>query len=153
MASALNMLQSGEVTGSEWDDLVKLWEHFETQHEPTMSQNLASKYRPRVVGDWIQRARAATYRPSIDLEKYPAQFSQWWRSLQPGWRIRKGKGLVKDSGDLEVLRRSGSNGMLSVMAALFFWGVALGPARAGNLAWCDEVRDVKWVLEQLVAQS
>ena len=60
---------------------------------------------------------------------------------------------MKDSGNLEVLRWLESNGMLSVMAALFFWRVALDPARAGNLAWCDEVRDIKWVLEQLVAQS
>ena len=44
--------------------------------------------------------------------------------MQPKWRLsKKGEILTqKMDGDLDGLRKPGLNGLLSVLAALFFWG-------------------------------
>ena len=56
--------------------------------------------------------------------------------------MRSGVALVRDMDNLEALRKPGLNGLLSIVAALFFWKVALGPGGLKCLAWCSAVEDV-----------
>jgi len=56
--------------------------------------------------------------------------------------VRSGVALVRDMDNLEALRKPGLNGLLSIVAALFFWKVALGPGGLKCLAWCSAVEDV-----------
>ncbi|KAF8966263.1 hypothetical protein BDZ97DRAFT_1658026 [Flammula alnicola] len=66
-------------------------------------------------------ARSTTWRPEIDnVAEY--EFRAWWTSIQPGWRDSS----RAVDGDCEDLRRPGLNGLVSVMAALFYWGSSLG---------------------------
>ena len=80
---------------------------------------------------------------------FPSVFDAWWRSIQPKWRVLDGQELAKDGVDFELLRRPGVNGLLSVLAALFFWGVGLGEAWGDCVLWLAGVEDLMWVLEQL----
>ncbi|KAF8958615.1 hypothetical protein BDZ97DRAFT_1634579, partial [Flammula alnicola] len=85
---------------------------------------LATTNWPAAVGGWIQRARSATWRPRItDVLQYAMDFMHWWIALQPKWRVSvDGKILVEEvGGDWDVLRKSGPNGLVVVMAALFYW--------------------------------
>jgi len=54
-------------------------------------------------------------------------------------------------GDWEVLRRPGVNGILSVMAGLFFWGVALR-GKGSREGWNNAVSDCTVVLVALSAE-
>lgn len=133
--------------GAEWLELVRLWEVFEAREGFASPSNLSPHGRPPCVAEWIKRARAPSYRPPIaNLDDYAQVFTQWWGSLQPEWRRSSGS-LVQSSGDLDVLRKPGVNGLLSVLAALFFWGLLLGPGEFG--AWLKAVDDVSWALRRL----
>ncbi|KJA14112.1 hypothetical protein HYPSUDRAFT_106491, partial [Hypholoma sublateritium FD-334 SS-4] len=134
--------------GSEWALLVSNWVRFEEDAQFQGGGKLGTQRRPRVVADWIQRARSPVYRPAInDVAGFATDFSAWWQSLQPEWRRTDsdaGPDLPRQGGDWTHIRRSGANGLLSVVAALFFWGnVVQGtPARA---VWLKAMEDVLFV--------
>ena len=145
---ALTMLQSEEM-GPCWSKVVTLWAEFERREQFHSLGNLPAKGRPSCITDWIQCAHLSTYRPSLNLSSFPSVFDAWWHSIQPKWRVLDGQELTKDGVDFEPLRRPGVNGLLSVLAALFFWGVGLGEARGDCALWLAGVQDLTWVLEQL----
>lgn len=148
LMSASGMLRS-EALGVEWLELVGTWEAFEVGEGFSFPTKLAAKGRPPCIGDWIQRARAPSYRAAI---ANPADFAQaftaWWTSLQPEWRQSPGTLLLKTSGNLDAIRKPGTNGLLSVIAALFFWGFACRSNGRGD--WLEAVDEVGWTLRQLV---
>ncbi|KAF9034892.1 hypothetical protein BJ165DRAFT_1304486, partial [Panaeolus papilionaceus] len=84
---------------------------------------LPTKHRPFPIKEWIGRARSLTYRPDItDLAHYEQEFKLWWASMQPAWRLDDGKVVVsRVDGDWAGLRMPGINGLLNVVAALFYW--------------------------------
>jgi len=51
----------------------------------------------------------------------------WWKELQPDWRMSSLGQITysKVDGDWGNMQTAGRNGLLSVVAALFFWGVPL----------------------------
>ena len=52
---------------------------------------------------------------------------------------------------MEVIRRPGKNGLLSVLAVLWFWGSAPEVVASSTVTfWGAAVDDVSWVIEQLV---
>ena len=71
--------------------------------------------RPEVVSQWISRAWSVTWRPNIlDVKGYEAKYNEWWKRLQPDWRVVNGQvdvGLTQ--GNWESLRLPGLNGFLS----------------------------------------
>ena len=146
------MLHSEEM-GREWTELVHFWEEFKNQYGFVEVGRLGSANHLWCIADWIQLAQSAVYRPTINLIQYPSDFVSWWWSLQLGWRVRSGVALVRDMDNLEALRKSWLNRLLSIMAALFFWGVALGPGGLKCLMWCSAVKDVHWVIKRLLLQS
>lgn len=152
VSKALALLQS-EPLGPEWDGLVRSWLQFEQDAGLESGHKLGSQRRPRVVGDWIQRARTPKFRPEItNPDQFVEDFDAWWRGLQPDWRLDNASDLLcRDGGDWERLRCAGVNGLLSVLAALFFWGVSAQRGAASfKLRWLAAVEDVSYVIGKLI---
>ncbi|KDR65402.1 hypothetical protein GALMADRAFT_148715 [Galerina marginata CBS 339.88] len=87
--NALEMLQDEKLRGkAQWGELLKAWAAFESQEKYNGTTKLKSKHRPGLVGNWIRRARSAKWRPDlVDIPQFTVEFSQWWASLQPDWRL------------------------------------------------------------------
>ncbi len=116
-------------------------------------EKLGTLKRPQAIGAWIQRARAPAYRPAItNVKQYTEDFSVWWQSLQPEWRrslCGAGPYLLQQDGDWTHMRRfSGINGLLSVVAALYFWGDVVRGTPATK-TWLAAVADVSFVFGNL----
>jgi len=152
--SAMGMMENKDL-GSSWNQLLKAWAAFEAKSDFKESKKkLLTANRPNAVKAWIQRARSPAWNPPIsDAAAYGSEFKKWWSALQPGWRkSRSGEILFsKVVGDWEVLHRPGLNGILSVVAGLFFWGVALQEADCRE-EWNSAVSDCTVVLTALCAE-
>jgi hypothetical protein len=134
--------------GVKWSDAVLMWLSVEIKAGFAASTKLGMLKRPSCISDWIQQARIPTYRPNIlDLHKFESDFLAWWTSLQPKWRHHGSKLLRTGGNDWEPLRRTGVNGLLSVLAALFFWRYAIG--KGETLVWERSLDDVVWALQGL----
>jgi hypothetical protein len=149
---AYQMLLSKDL-GPAWMELIRAWAHFEKELDYSEEAKLGTKGRPPCVAAWIARARTSTYRPDLGpLAAFEKSFRTWWKSLQPEWR-RNGPSanLSRDMGNLDDLRRPGKNGLLSVLAALFFW--AANAEKVGRIdweqPWGQAVDDVAWVIQRL----
>ena len=152
--NALQMFQSdGVALGEEWSRLLRNWAQFGDQSAYTSHEKLGTLHRPKVVKDWIQRARPATWRPVIDnvadLEK---SYSMWWASLQPAWRHFEDGSLRTDlvDGDWSELRRPGVNGILNVLVVLFYWGLLVVGDNEVRQRWLLAVEDCTMVLNHLI---
>lgn len=139
--------------GGKWRSLAAAWVEFEKRHG--FKQNgskLSTHNRPRIVADWIQRARSHKYRPSLkNLEAFQNNFWTWWMSLQPDWRRVEGSKVLERRGeeDWDVLQCPGQNGVLSVIAALFFWGLEAVGSGSAEEAWDVVVDDVLYAITNL----
>ncbi len=140
------------IWGTEWGLLIHAWLKFEQNSQFVANGRLGTQHRPDAVGDWIQRARPSSYHPKInDIQGYGTKFSLWWQSLQPDWRNDDADdALPRSREDWEDIRRPGINGIMSVAAALFFWGyVERNKGESARSAWLNAVDDVVYVLNQL----
>jgi len=82
-----------------------------------------------------------------------ARYITWWTGLQPNWRKSTNGKLVFSrviGGDWKQLRRPGLNGLVSVIAALLFWGVVFQDSRGERKGWDKAVFDCLILLNQLV---
>lgn len=154
-ANALVMLTSQDL-GPQWHLLLEAWLTFEEMHGFNEKKKpwLSSSGRPEVVGQWIKRGRSITWRPDAGTcANVESEFSSWWRSLQPSWRGKDSTGLRRNGGgDWDVLRCSGINGFLSVIAALFFWAHNDFDS-APSPAWDTAVGDVLYALQMLAKSA
>lgn len=138
--------------GPEWKSLVTSWLKFEQNSQYLAHGRLGTHRRPQVVGDWIQRARPDDYQPDIGKPAaFAKEFSAWWQSLQPDWRtVSADRSLPQIRENWEEIRRPGINGLLSVVAALFFWGFAIrNKGSTMRSPWLNALNDVVYVLDQL----
>ncbi|KAJ7673342.1 hypothetical protein DFH06DRAFT_979254, partial [Mycena polygramma] len=111
--------------------------------------------RPKQVDKWITAARGR--RRADTLVKNPGQYEQqfwgWWDSLQPKWRSKEVDGSWVVGGaygkDWDSLSYWGENGLLSVAAALYFWGCAVQYEDGLLERWERAVGDTCWVFEGL----
>jgi len=154
--AAVAMLEGEKGLGPTWGKLVKVWITFEGRDGAVYkgTRKLLTTHQPDVIKAWIGRAQSSTWRPVIlDTSAYEAEFMLWWAALQPSWRKSGDGSLIfsKVVGDWEVLRRPGVNGMLSVLAGLFFWGVALRDSGIVCKGWNRAVSDCLVVLSSLIA--
>lgn len=153
------MMLSSKDLGGGWLDLVSAWGRFEQAAGYVEAGILSSKGRPPCVGAWIARARTSNFQPPLsgkNLKDLDRSFWKWWHNLQPQHRkdveAEDGVVLPQIVGDMEVIRRPGKNGLLSVLAALWFWGSAPQLVNSTTLgSWAAAVDDVSWVVEQLTA--
>lgn len=146
-------LLSDSSLGPRWMELVSSWLSFEEQEDytvPAQSQ-LRAAGRPAAVGDWIRRARVPTFRPKIaNVKAYEKAHVKWWASVQPEWRQGANEGILAGTdGDWSDLRKSGANGILSVIVSLFFWGTA-GSVSKRKGSWGSSVEELISVLEHLL---
>ncbi|KAF5335452.1 hypothetical protein D9758_018183 [Tetrapyrgos nigripes] len=106
---------------------------------------LSAMGRPIAVGNWVSRARNPGYRPpATSLLKDQATFENWYDTLQPEGRELTLEGLRSQEGsfDWTQLCHSGQNGVMSVVAALFFWHSNIVTASRDvqkKLGYCDQV--------------
>lgn len=112
-----------------WEKLVESWLRFDegAGFKPSTKElsRLPTTGRPKEVGTWVSHARAATFRPVVDLPRFADEFAVWWRGMQPEGReeledefIALTKPRTIDWGEL---RMSGPNGMVNVVGALAWW--------------------------------
>lgn len=138
--------------GSQWQSLVVLWAVREEQADFVEQDMLSAKGRPLTIGQWIKSARPSKWSSKIDdVHAFEEKFRSWWNHLQPEWRMAgAGDRLERDGDDWDCLRdcSTGANGLLSVVAALYFWGSST-LTRSQRNTWEAAVDDVLYVLQQL----
>ncbi|KAJ7717078.1 hypothetical protein DFH07DRAFT_715076, partial [Mycena maculata] len=118
------------------------------------SHKLSATGRPKQVSQWIQGARGHRGQPAPIVTKpreYKGIWWGWWDSLQPEWR-KKGEDGTWEVGESygewdDALLHWGPNGLLSVIASLYFWGCAVVDSPDLAKRWERAVNDVSWVLE------
>ncbi|KAJ7744432.1 hypothetical protein DFH07DRAFT_703628, partial [Mycena maculata] len=127
--------------GSAFNALLKLFIELEQQYGwvKTGGKGLGTTNRPPQVTAWISAGRgsrggsmANAIGPTMPaLAVFDATWWQWWSGLQPSWRTTdKGNSArfardrypAGDVGNWVTLRHSGPNGVLSLVAALYWWG-------------------------------
>ncbi|KAF9470225.1 hypothetical protein BDN70DRAFT_902281, partial [Pholiota conissans] len=139
--------------GVSWVELVRSWAHFEKDSDYEEQEKLGAAGRPPCVKAWISRARSTTYRPDLGaLPAFEKGFRVWWASLQPEWRCEGSTEILKQQqGDLDNLRRPGKNGLVSVLAALFFWAAHAekNECAGWQQRWEASADDVRWVIQSL----
>jgi hypothetical protein len=132
--------------GGTWVTLLESWLKYQRRSDLGDDGKLRTAGRPACIAAWIARARSPTWRPQInDVAQFEKEFWSWWNGLQPEWR----ESTESNDGDWGDLRKPGANGIVSVVAALFYWGTTLGDHREDSLGWSRAVEDVDWVLQQL----
>ncbi|KAI0054991.1 hypothetical protein BV25DRAFT_1784505, partial [Artomyces pyxidatus] len=112
--------------------------------------------RPAFVSDWIRYARPWSgdlWATPFDFNASSDEWWAWWASLQPDGRSRDGAGVFsQDAENLEWdrVRVGGKNGVLSVMAALTWWGRAASRSEdPAHLAeWTRAAVEASWAMEQ-----
>jgi hypothetical protein len=119
--------------------------------------------RPREVSEWVRagrglrsRSKKAYHAVIADVAEYAQRWGSWWKSLQPEWRKRGSDNRWEildhypDECEWGTLASQGQNGCLSLVASLYFWGMArpVGDGNAGVWSeWDWAVQDVLWMME------
>ncbi|KAJ7050754.1 hypothetical protein C8F01DRAFT_1263640 [Mycena amicta] len=112
---------------------------------------LSTQSRPDPVSAWVRNGRRPTTKIQIpNLVKYEQRWWAWWRNNQPAWRKdgNDDASLARpdvDGGNWSPLNAPGQNGMLLVVASLFWWG-RQGGRSAG---WLEAVEEVRWAIGRL----
>ncbi|KAK6993081.1 hypothetical protein R3P38DRAFT_3224091 [Favolaschia claudopus] len=141
--------------GIHFHALIFAWTRMEKasrfEHGPT---NLSPKLRPALVSSWITRGRRGSDFVVDNPEEYAEMWQRWWDSLQPAWRVRDTDGSWSvtagyGAGGREwgPLYQWGVNGILSVVASLYFWGRGLTDNEQLRARWEAAVGDVVWMCE------
>ena len=148
--SAWEMLSSTDL-GPSWKSLMELWQAFKHANNFSGLSRLASDGRPACIAEQFKRACSSNFQPDLgDIASFKQECYMWWMSLQPDWRKTGGKELVRGDGDLAALAKGGPNGIVSVLAALFFWEVGKG-AHVSSM-WSTIVSDIECVLTEVSAK-
>ncbi|PPR07319.1 hypothetical protein CVT26_013679 [Gymnopilus dilepis] len=141
--------------GPQWSALLENWLCFELQGRFKERGKLGARHRPSCIGDWIQRRRATTWRPVIEIPAFEEKFIKWWASVQPEWRISNAGDIdVSAAGsDWEDLYKPGLNGIYSIIVALFYWGLAVKAGSGEHSRWLNAVKDVDFALTNLLGDE
>jgi hypothetical protein len=148
---------------SEWAACVQRFYNFEGAWGFVNGKvRMGAKYRPHQVGGWIGRGRKWMLPPALPSELGEREAAntwiggwwKWWQSLQPkerGAEIESEELMRPASADWSQMARMYSkNGLLQVMATLSWWGAAAKRREEDSEAWSVAVKDVTWVLEQIL---
>lgn len=153
------MLQSDESNlGYSWRKLVRAWVAFEIKeaYGCDIAGKLKARNRPTFLKDWIQRAHSTTWRPpTSDMTTIEEDFRKWWTSLQPGWHVHDNGQLdmTRIDGDWSLLRQPGINSFLTILAGLFFWGLAVCGDSVASEEWLHFIDDCIAAFNGLQAAS
>jgi hypothetical protein len=156
----------GLVEDAAWQDLVSDFVEFEKRRPANgvspyvpsffmeanyfIDQNLPTKSRPKEVTEWI-RSKKKSVVPVITPGPYGHGFMQWWRLMQPSWRIDESSlVLIREVPKEETwqgLRKGGTSGIYVVVMGLSWWIKSQLTERDAD-AW-TAVEDVSWVIQQM----
>ena len=145
------MLPSDSAMGKEWMEVVALWASFEGWSKYKQVSKLGPVNCLAAVGEWIGRAHPNMWQPVIgNLAMYASAFWKWWSGIQPDWCLQDGK-FVRERlvGDWEPLQRPGTNGIVSVLVALFYWGLVVLEKGRGQDGWRSAVEDCHAAFKEL----
>ncbi|KAJ6503159.1 hypothetical protein C8R47DRAFT_968874 [Mycena vitilis] len=157
----------GELTrepiGQLFATLVTAWVELERSYSFAFgTATLKATHRPAEVKKWIADARGKTLAvvPITNMGKFVESWWKWWTVLQPSWRgsargQREGLPAAAPDADWSQLVVPGQNGLLTVMATLYWWGCAekgTGMAERSQ-GWEEAARDVLSVLNGLRHRS
>ncbi|KAJ7049614.1 hypothetical protein C8F01DRAFT_1001792, partial [Mycena amicta] len=114
--------------------------------------SLPTEYRPKQVYHWVKNRRIAkpAYCAVGNTVTYGNHWWKWWANMQPDWRgsVDGTPGDGEVHGSWDGLYVSGVNGMLNVVASLYWWGreeKVLGDEP--SMEWIQATEDVAWVLK------
>jgi hypothetical protein len=152
----------GELTkenlGPHFNALLDTWVRVEAacKFENPPKYALPKNGQPEQVDRWIKDAHGHRKRPNPTVKKvqqYEKEWWGWWNTLQPAWREKDAEGSWVVGGaygkEWDSVGYWGENGVLSVVASLYFWGCAVQDGGVGLDRWEDVVNDVSWVFEGL----
>ncbi|KAH7905084.1 hypothetical protein BJ138DRAFT_1018193 [Hygrophoropsis aurantiaca] len=152
--------------GQEYTHLLSLLVELETAyHFQNKMRGIPKSGRPAQLDRWIANGRGRGNKPPLvtNATKYSQGFWDWWGGLQPSWRKQDAKFHPIQSlpygAEWGELKCPGVNGMLSVVASIYWWGCAVlgrveGVVDSGSREeWESAQADVTWVLEGLLIQS
>jgi len=145
-----------DLLGDAWATGMSVWAEYEKIRGLQSKRKgfATTSGRPGLVRDWIQRARKPTWAPATSGTAIGESFWTWWHAIQPEWRRGKGgngRDMVRDGNDWTAVDVNGPNGLSTVMAVLFFWGVDVRSRRdhKGIADWARGLGDVTFVLQKL----
>lgn len=175
---------------AQWKQLIDVWLTFEHVFDSPGSQYNApvnvnntlprSEHRPQCIAQWCKRARAQNWRAhragptGIDaktindiqtllkwLDKMDTDFSSWWNELKEAHEKKS------DINASPALLCPGINGLLNVVASLFFWAEGIQDFESHTAddtsersvqefdktkkGWFEAVQDVRGVVEGMLA--
>ncbi|KAI0039111.1 hypothetical protein FA95DRAFT_1577808 [Auriscalpium vulgare] len=117
--------------GPDWQRLVTRFSMFEEAlsfgEGPGESLSLGTKHRPEEVRQW-QKSRRPWHNGKIqNLDTFMTRCEDWWNALQPAERFNsEGETMVPSASmDWTAVCITSPNGLLSVLAALLWWGLAV----------------------------
>ncbi len=84
-----------------------------------------------------------------DPTAFAEQWWNWWRACNPSWRVTGNSNtlLRECNGTLDGATATGVNGLLSVLATLWWWRAKTPDSNTAINDWDDAMDDVLWVLE------
>ncbi|KAJ7050766.1 hypothetical protein C8F01DRAFT_1000131 [Mycena amicta] len=145
---------TGTTLGERYRGLLERWISLESAYRWQAGDvYFPAGRRVRQVTHWVQNYRLGgpgiTSIPNTDV--FGKQWWVWWIKAQPDWRIVDGDPIRADAegrpwGSMVC---PGKNGILSVVASLYWWGSALKRLGKVSQSWLNAVEDVAWVMEQL----
>ncbi|KAJ7259982.1 hypothetical protein B0H12DRAFT_1014198 [Mycena haematopus] len=149
--------------GAEYEGLLHVYIALEQSNGfKNGSKGLPTEGRPQQLTDWVRDGRGCTAncRPIADVTAYKTIWWVWWTSIQPPWRSsgagrsKRTKSVPPRGADWGKLDAPGTNGMLSVVGTLYWWGCALQDTGATeNAGWKDAMADATWVFEGLARRK
>ncbi|TRM61973.1 hypothetical protein BD626DRAFT_404777 [Schizophyllum amplum] len=155
-------LLSRQELGDRYKRLLRAWRTLEGKHKFDIAKGSKVKIsaaKPDALWSWIAAGRTRSKKQPViaDVKVFSLQLIAWWCALQPAWRKIDYDGLPKAAraggGEWgQPLETHGQNGMLSVVACLAWWAVALGASRESDMQWRRMVDDVTWVCEAMAKE-
>ncbi|KAJ7061134.1 hypothetical protein C8F01DRAFT_987627 [Mycena amicta] len=147
---------AAEPLGVDWNHLLLALVELESGYNwETSAKGLLTAFRPKQIGEWVNSGRKADvkYRNVGNEATFGGNWWTWWVTMQPAWReLVDGtpKREMDEGANWGGMVVPGKNGMLSVIAGLYWWGYSMRRQCVRLWArWKDAVRDVVWVLERL----
>ncbi|KAJ7436529.1 hypothetical protein B0H11DRAFT_1754797 [Mycena galericulata] len=153
LRSALAQVSRQDV-GPQYKRLLEVYLAVEKGYDYASSGKLSPKWRPGQVTEWIRdgRGRTKSVLAIANVDVFEKQWWEWWGNMQPEWRLRDAKGrpvISEEYGeDWGGLVAPGQNGLLSVVAALYWWACA-----EKSDGWEAAVADTIWVMRGLIEAS
>ncbi|KAF7982531.1 hypothetical protein HWV62_28154 [Athelia sp. TMB] len=147
-----------------WNSLLVKWVDLERQlgfpiKGRGKAQMLSVTNRPTQIGVWINANRPWNKIPPIGpgaSEDYSTSWWLWWRSLQPEWRRLDLSCDLRGHGgsdwNWDESRKGSQNGFSIVILSLGWWFAGLKTAK-GKWGCGSAMKDVEWVLDQMLASS